>query len=674
MDLGQFKQTFIDEVSTLLASLDNSLIELENDPGNVPHVYEAFRVMHTIKGTSGMYGFDQVMQITHELESLYDVIREKQLIVSKPLLELTFAASDHIRAVLTDQECTNSETLMHHIKIMDRMQLIKNDFELPPNKNKVEENFENLSSTYLSTWNILFYPNDEIIKRAVNLVYTFQDLFHLGEYQINNQPFQSDEQQYWSIFLVTDKSQEDIEGALMFIMDYYVLTKVAKFNIFDPNQFEKNNETVADFHADVQRKNPIEEQSMDSVVVPNESRQLPVTSNDTFQQFKKTNSLNRINVDASKLDTLMYLVSELVTAKSELLLSLQKPNLEKATDIAEKIEKLSKLFNENALSIRLVTLQELLARFKRLTRDLAKQLNKSIQFITIVEDTELDKNIIDNLSEPLLHLIRNCIDHGIETAEIRKNLDKPGTGTIQFEAVKSGNFVYLYVSDDGQGINTKTIYDKAVQKGFIEAGTNLSEKEIFDLIFLPGFSTAQTLSNVSGRGVGMDIVRRKIKEIRGEISITSTPGLRTKFAIKLQQTISIIETLLIQSGGITYAIPLEDIEACVLDLDENLINHQTNLIRIENQMIPYFNIRTSFKMSTPDQPLQNNKLVIIKRQNKKYAVVAENILGEYQAVLKPLGAAFANQKFLSGASLLGDGSIAFLLDTNKLWDEISASY
>jgi two-component system chemotaxis sensor kinase CheA len=536
----------------------------------------------------------------------------------------------------------------------------------------------------IATWNILFYPDDELIKRAVNLVYTFNDLFLLGEYTIENCTDKSKDKPFWNIFLVTNHPYDEIEGALMFVLDNCKIIKVADFNILEPSCPEKRNnrldqsldkmiQSMQDKADEINSESKLQTHSTSSttqqMTASVDLRTQEVISQQVYNKSKTT----RINIESTKLDRLMYLVSELVTTKSELILALQKQNIEKAIDTSEKIEKLSKLFSDIALNIRLVSLHELLSRFKRLIRDLSKQLNKSIHFETIGEETELDKNIIDNLGEPIMHLIRNCIDHGIEPSDKRKEIGKPETGIIKFEARKSGNYVYINISDDGNGINSEYVYNKAVEKGYIAKGTELSQKGIFDLIFLPGFSTAQSLTDVSGRGVGMDIVLKKIQEIRGEINVTSTTGIGTTFSLKLQQSISIIETLLISAGGFTYAIPIEDIESCIIEDVKNIKNKQNQQIGYNNNLIPFINLCTKFSINNHENDLLTEKLIIINRINKVYAIVADNIIGEYQAVIKPLGNAFASLKFLSGASVLGDGSIALLLDTDKLWSEISSN-
>ena len=679
MDLSHLKQKFIDEAESLLTNLDNVLILLEKDTTNSLHINEAFRVMHTIKGASGMFGFEKVVEITHEIESLYDLVRDQKLKVSATLLDLTFAAADHVRALLVDENATKEENSSRHKLLKENINLIKSSSgikiinETIENENKViTENENQKGKETLATWNILFYPNDELIKRCINIVYTFQDLFLLGEHRIYHQPFVSGEDQYWSIFLVTDQPYDEIESALMFVMDFCKVAKIADFNIFDSSAFEKREQDVKNLEdSDITEEIVVASLNPDNNSEENDQNLLrgmnALRVNNPVVQNKTVTT--RINVDAEKLDTLMYLVSELVTTKSELLLALQKQNETKAMDSAEKIDKLSKLFSENALSIRLVSLQEMLNKFKRLIRDLSKQLGKNIEFVIIGEDTELDKNIIDAIGEPIMHLIRNNIDHGIEMPEKRLEKGKPEMGTIRFEAYKSGNYVYISISDDGNGIDSDFIYNKAVEKGFISAGTQLSQKEILDLIFLPGFSTAQSLSNVSGRGVGMDIVIKKIQEIRGEIAIESVKGTGTTFSIKVQQTVSIIDTLLISAGQITYAIPIEDIEACGLESSENLINRQNNLIVFDNELIPFINLNDKFYKGS--NIYVSEKLIIINKKNKRYAIIADTIIGEYQAVIKPLGETFQNVKFISGASLLGDGSIAILLDTERLWHEIA---
>ncbi len=667
MDMHQLKLKFIEEAETLLMSLDNILIALEKESSS-ESVAEVFRIMHTIKGASGMFGYDKIVEITHEAESLFDLVRIGQLNITPDLLEITFSTADHIRVLLADEAFTNENNIQRHKLLKSAFHSIKAAKVQPVEIENQSEPQKKVSG--VRTWNILFYPGEELIKRCVNMLYTLQDLAALGEFRISGYSPNENEVRFWNIFLITACSCEEIENALMFVMDFCKITEIANFNIFESEALEKRNAEIlnqarfieseasgsTEFQALKQAQPTFPEFS--SIIEENRS---------AFAQTQVRNATTRINVDVAKLDSLMYLVSELVTSKSELLIGIQKHDEEKVISASEKIDKLAKLFSDNALDIRLVSLREMLDKFRRLIRDLAKQLGKNIDFVIAGEDTELDKTIIDALGEPIMHLIRNNIDHGIEPPELRIKSGKPSTGIVRFEAVKTGNNVFITISDDGKGIDTAYIYNKAVEKGFINSGTQLSQKEILNLIFLPGFSTAQSLSDISGRGVGMDIVLKKIKEIRGEISILSEVGKGTSFTIKLQQTISIIDTLLIKANHTTYAIPVDDIEACLLEAGENIANRQSNLIVFDNELIPFVNLNSQFAAS--DQDKENEKLIIIKKQNKRYAIISDSILGEYQAVIKPLGQTFSDVQFLSGASLLGDGSIALLIDTDKLWFE-----
>jgi two-component system, chemotaxis family, sensor kinase CheA len=666
IDLNSFKRKFIDEAHTLLSNLDNCLIELEKQPDNTHSINEAFRIMHTIKGTSGMYGFEKMVETTHEMESLYSVVRDNQLVVSQALLDLTFLAVDHIRALLYDEECKNETNKLAHNKIMMSIEQMRQNgaedvqYQQPKQMPKIGCQI---------SWNILFYPDEQLVKRAINLVYVFQDLFALGNWKIYKQPFSSKTSQYWSIFLVTDKPYEEIEDALLFVMDYCKITKVADYNIFDPKEIDKWIQSVENMTAITDLNELVS--TVNNAKLPQVTVISTSLEKETATPVLRSHATNHINVSAAKLDTLMYLVSELVTAKSELMIALKQQNLTKAMDTAEKIEKLTKQFSDNALNIRLVSLHEMLNGFKRLVRDLSKQLGKSIRFETVGDDTELDKNIIDNIGEPIMHLIRNCIDHGIENADKRRERGKNEEGTVRFEAMKLGNYVYITIGDDGNGIDTEYVYRKAIDKGFIAQGTVLSQKEIHELIFLPGFSTAESLTNVSGRGVGMDVVKRKIQEIRGEIAIQSQVGVGTTFTLKLQQSISIIETLLVESAGTIYAIPIEDVEACILEPLQSFEQMSSFQLTYNQTLVPYINLCEKFGNSSRKGMPEAEKVVIVKRLDKTYAMVVDHIIGEYQAVIKPLGDAFANIGFLSGASLLGDGSIALLIDTDQLWHQIS---
>jgi len=657
MDISKFRQKFIEEANDLLRKLDADLLALEKEPLDPKKIDQVFRVMHSLKGSSGMFGFDMITEITHALENLYDEIRAGKLQLTQQIIDLTFAVGDHIRNLLLDYDCSDAANSRHHTQIKANIDFVIRHLGVKTDiANRLAKPKTNNDG--VSTFHISFKPDETIIKRCINLSITFHDLFMLGAYRIHP-PTGVNGSDYWSIFLVTSKSYDEIEDALLFVMDYCLISKVADFDIFNEEVLDSRDQELVEAEARLNGDVLVEYEGFNQIGAMSNAVQLP-----TISVFNPEISNRKIQVDASKLDNLMYLVSELVTARSELLLSIEETYSLRTIEAAERIDKLSKLFSDNALNIRLVSLEEMASRFQRLVRDLSKSLGKKIEFVTEGVDTELDKNIIDAIAEPILHLIRNCIDHGVEMPDVRHARGKNEVGRVFLSACKLGNYVHIKIGDDGNGLDTATILRKAIEKGFVNEGVTLTEKEIFDLIFLPGFSTANVVSEVSGRGVGMDIVWRKIKEIRGEVSIESTPQQGTTFNIKLQQTISIIDTLLVSAQSSKFAIPIEDVEICGLELHSNIIQRQSNLIEFNQELIPYVSLN---KHLLNDHTLPELvKLVIIRKQDKRYAIVADQIIGEFQAVVKPLGRTFVDQDFLSGASIYGDGSIVLLLDTEKL--------
>jgi two-component system, chemotaxis family, sensor kinase CheA len=658
MDISHLKQKFIDEANDLLNNLDSDLLELESNPLNKPNIDQIFRSMHTIKGASGMYGYNKITEITHELETLFDLAREQKITITKKLIDLTFSTSDHIRNLLNDPDFNNNENIKNHSILIENISTFLKSLNITHNQynHKKQENLPPTDKpTCIQTWQILLYPDEEMLFRGINLTYIIGDLFTLGKCIIHSNA-ENDNITFWSIFIITEKGKDAIEDIIIFISDYCKLNKIADFDIFNEDELLRKNKE------EYERENNFKLSSEKENV--NQQFSAPTLNTNPINiKNSKFQKSSRIHVDASKLDTLMNLVTELVTTKSELLLSIQNNTAEKTSEAAEKIDKLAKLFSENALSIRLVSLQEMIFKYQRLIRDLSGQLGKKINFSIKGEDTELDKNIVDIIAEPIMHLIRNCVDHGLETPDKRVEYGKEETGNIFFNAFESGNNVYIKIGDDGVGINTDYVYNKAIEKGFIQPGAQLTEKEIFDLIFLPGFSTAQNLTEISGRGVGMDIVRKKISEIRGEVVIESTQGKGTTFTIKLQQTISIIDTLLIVSDGITYAIPIGDVECCDLASSE-ILNYQNALVEYKENLIPFINLRNKFNSQT--LPPEKIKLIIINKQEYLFAIVADDIIGQHQSVIKPVGETFSGINFLTGASILGDGTIALLIDTDKL--------
>lgn len=642
---AKFKQKFIEEASELIDNLENDLIKLESDPADKGLIESVFRCMHTLKGVSSMYGFVKISEITHQLENIYDFVREDKLNINSQVINITLATADYIR---TSFDKNNDEASLNSLfdQISGVICQIINNVGIE-NETIATIKKSHQKKNGFATWLINFTPDENIITRGVNLIFTFSDLFELGTYHIS----QNEHNSNYSIYLYTDKKHEDIEDVLLFIADECKITKIADYDIFNEEELNENIITPTSI-IEVAEETEVGEIIEKKVETPVD---IEISSTAGAQSIARS----KINVDAEKLDELMYLVSELIITNSQINLIAKNKTNDVLKPLLEKIDSLSKLFRNNTLSLRLISINDVIIRFKRLVHDLSIKLGKKIELVTQGTETELDKSTIDALIDPLMHIIRNCIDHGIETPEIRKQKGKAGKGIIKISASHSGNFVFIEIEDDGKGIDTKAIQQKAIEKGIIGEDTQLTDKETYDLIFLPGFSTAQSLTQVSGRGVGLDVVKNKIAELRGEIEIASEIGVGTCFTLKLHQTVAILDTLLFKIDDMFLLVPISDVLECGL-IENTSLQSNTDTVPYNDQLITYTDLYSIFKLKRPDQ--KRLKMIVIERQGKIFAITADTIIGEHQAVLKSLGSELKEQDKITGASILGDGNLAYLLD------------
>ena len=667
-DFNKFVDKFIDDSHNLLNELEGHLLELEQNASNQEHIESVFRAMHTLKGIGSMFGFTAISEFTHHLETIYDRIREGLLVPDSAIFELTFASVDHIRNLLADQNIKDPALALRHSKLSKQIEGItasKPLIDLSQTQQATVQK-KSVDPTRVITWYIQFFCTEELVKRAVNIIYIFQDLAKLGTYSVFKHSQEvndilDNEKEVWGILLTTNVPLSDVEEVFMFVADNVMIVRspeepVASINQnnneADPGQSLSIFELAKSIGAEIEKN----EESLDKERTETNQREL----------LRPSLKSPRISVGTDKLDKLMYLVSELFTTRSELVTATRNADMSRIKLAVEKIDKLSSQFRNNALSIRLVPLRELTLKFKRLIRDLSNQLGKNIDFEVLGDETELDKNLVDSLADPFMHIVRNCIDHGIENPEIRKAKNKPNNGVIRFVASQSGNYIYIQISDDGNGIDTEHIRKKAIEKGFIQPNAILTERELLELIFLPGFSTAESLTQVSGRGVGMDVVKRAITNLRGSIEIETEKDKGTTFTIKLQQTIAIMDTLLIRAGSMHFTILLEEVEICELENHQSLANKQNNHLTIAGDLIPFVSLRDAFAMK--GEAPETVRIIVIKRQNTRFALIADSIIGQNQAVIKPLESILQHKDYLSGASIMGDGNIAFMLDTQKLME------
>ncbi len=697
--MDNMKAIYLEEANELLTKLEGALLQLDETPEESSITEEVFRIMHTLKGNSSMFGFINIADFIHNLETVYDLIRTGKQVVSKELIDVTLASMDHIKQIIEDHELENESNKDRHNSLtIQILAYINENVAKTQEDTKPEPNHDTASTDSKKSYFINFKPGKSIIKDGNNPLYLIDELYSLGECialpyteKIKNvsKIDPSECLTGWSIFLVTEKSETDIKEVFVFVEANSTIhvEKISDGNLFKIKKIkEQLSTTQLDYKpfdmttlnitptspAKLPKKNieKIEEnlpkKVADAPVKKSLASKVKEAAKEKETTATKEKTVSSIRVSSDKLDDLMNLVSELITTQAALSLYTNKKSDTEIETIAENVEKLSRQLRDISFGMTLIPINNLFGRFQRMVRDISKELNKDVAFITEGGDTELDKSIIESLADPLMHILRNSLDHGIESKEERIAQGKPAQGTIILRAYYSGTNVYVEIKDDGKGINPKIIRTKAIEKGVIEENTILSEKEIFNLVFQAGFSTAKVVTDVSGRGVGMDVVRRNIDALRGDIDIKSKVNEGTTLTIGLPLTLSIIDGLLVKLGSGSFVIPLAAIDKCYTYANAKDVNKFTNILELSDVQIPYIDLRKTFEIT--DEKNQNiaKQIVVVNNGKNQVALICDHIVGEYQAVIKPLGVYFKEQDYISGSTILGDGTIALVFDTNRL--------
>lgn len=659
--IDRLQATFRAEATELVSDLERALLEFEKDIRNIESVKEIFRVMHTLKGTASMFGYENLSALTHDLETVYDAIREGHSEASLELLEVTLQSVDHLKIILHDPKLEKPENRDRHQQVLLHIERL---LSLPGSQ--ASGTVKSASFTEVSTFYIFFKPEKGIFKNGTNPLYLIDDLASLGKTcvlphweEIPELSKLDPELCYmnFEVLLSGDTTIEIIKDVFLFVEDdsEIIIEKISDTDLLSSERFKGllSNERFPDKPAlGLEKIHAIAE----SVKIQN-----PLTGNIASN---KVESATSIRVSSDKLDELMNLVSELVTSQASLTLLASKHEISELENISENMEKITRRLRDTTFSICLIPIETLVTRFQRLVRDLSKELKKEIEFIAEGSETELDRSIIEKVTDPILHILRNCMDHGIEYPEERLKAGKPRQGSIVLKAYHSGTNVYIQIKDNGKGIDPEKIRQKALSKGLIQEEDILTDKEILQQIFAPGFSTADQVTDVSGRGVGMDIVKRNIESIHGEVLLESTKGEGTSVTLKLPLTLSIMDGMLIRIAASDYILPLTSVDKCFEIETKKLKTDMVQKVVLDGHLVPVFNLRTAFDEEISPAPITQ----IIKLHYDEYPVgiAVDSIVGEYQAVMKPLGDLYQDQDEFSGATILGDGTVALVVDTGRL--------
>ncbi|AKR58379.1 chemotaxis protein CheA [Devosia sp. H5989] len=651
MTLSDPAETFRQEARELLEQLESNLLDLEQNPGNSDLINSTFRALHTVKGSGAMFGFTAVAEFVHEFETAFDRVRKGETEATPALIGIALDAKDHIHRLIESPQAgaAGGDAILSALRV-----IVGGGEGAAPVVASMAPS--EIALAEVGTWRLTFYLPSDALVYGTNPLLLLDELAEIGPSTITaltdripDLDVIEAETPYvgWQVDITASDPTSAIDDVFLFLRDGMELTL----------------EPLAD--APAEDPAPVEEPQVAPIAeAPAAAPQAPKKPAEKSEAPERA-ATSSLRVPAERLDELMDRVGELVIAQARLSqIAAQSSDLNLKA-VAEELERLSSGLRDTTMGIRMVPIGSLFSRFRRLVHDLSHDLGKPIEFITAGEDTELDKTMIERLADPLVHLIRNAVDHGLESGERRLAAGKPEKGTVRLSAVYSGAEVAISVTDDGAGLDAARIRAKAEENGLITPETKLTDAELYHLIFAPGFSTAKEVTSLSGRGVGMDVVKRTIDGLRGTIDLTSRPGEGTTLTLRLPLTLAIIDGMLVRVGDGRYTIPLAAVEECV-ELPEGIqaAARGRNFLDIRGALVPYLRLREVFGTREPAEPHQ--KVVIVSSTEGRVGLVVDQIIGNNQTVIKQLSKLHSDIKSFSGATILGDGSVALILDTAHL--------
>ncbi|MBR0716900.1 chemotaxis protein CheA [Bradyrhizobium liaoningense] len=646
------RDVFHQEARELLDQLEEALLDLGNASDDRDLVDCAFRALHTIKGSGSMFGFDEVAGFVHEFETAFDRVRKGSVAISPPLVQVALAAKDHIARLIAEpgRHVADGEAILKNLRaIVSNDEGSDSGDTFPLAGGRVAAADPSPVQTPVQTWRVKFRLAENALVLGANPLLLLDELRELGPCEVRVKtdavpPLESTDPEVcyldWEVVVTTNRDRQAIDDVFIFIAD----------------GMELSIETVAADAADAADAPAADKAATAKVVEIDKPR-------DSAGAGAKGGT--SVRVAAERLDELMDRVGELVIAQarlSQLAVASDDANLK---SVAEEMERLASGLRDTTMGIRMVPIGSLFGRFRRLVHDLSRDLDKEVDFVTAGEETELDKTVIERLADPLVHLIRNSIDHGLEVPSRRIAAGKAARGQVRLSAVHTGSEVAISIVDDGAGLNADRIRAKAEEAGLIAPDAKVADHDLFQMVFHPGFSTAKEITALSGRGVGMDVVKRTIEGLRGRIDLGSRPGGGTTVTLRLPLTLAIIEGMLVRVGRGRYSIPLSAVEECVeLPRDAEAANSGRNFLNIRGHLVPFLRLRELFKTRAAIEPHQ--KVVIVSAGESRVGLVVDQVIGNSQTVIKSLSKLHADVETFSGATILGDGTVALILDVAHL--------
>jgi len=676
-----YLETFRQEADELLGEIEAVILLMEENPADDDAINRLFRAVHTLKGSGGMCGFTDIANFSHGLESVLDKVRSKQLIVSHELIDITLAYRDQVAIMLHVGDGGDAVDIDRVVDITRRLAAL-----CPPAEKIIVPSAIMPASRLVAngsnvTYRIRFAPQPALFLSGTEPALLLNELRDLGECaviaHVDDIPSleESDPESCylsWDIVLTTSAGLDAIRDVFVFVEDSskIAIEDISSDAVLNPDTptarlgeilLQRGDVETRHLHDSLARQSRLGELLVDSGLVSSTKVASALSEQHSVAKQQAAAKNDSVRVPSDKLDALINLLGELVTNQARLSQIARTTGDMALAAPVEEADRLTDELRDIVLNIRMMPIGTTFSRFKRLVRDLSGELGKQIELVTEGAETELDKTVIDRLGDPLVHLIRNSIDHGIEHPDERIQAGKSAKGTITLSAVHKGASVVISIIDDGWGLDTATILGKAKEKGLIPANTDLTEKEIFALIFLPGFSTAKTVTDVSGRGVGMDVVRREIESLRGSIEVHSEPGHGTRIDLSLPLTLAIIEGLLVHVAEERYVIPLSAIEECLeLTPDRFATTIERNVIQVRGSPVPLVRLRDIFSLPEPRPLLE--QAVVVDVGEFRIGLAVDQVIGNHQTVIKSLGKFYRKADCISGATIMGDGNVALILD------------
>ena len=708
MDVSQYLEIFIDETSEHLQNLSDCIMELEKDPENMDTINEIFRAAHSLKGMAGTMGFKRMQRLTHDMENVFQEVRSEKVKVTSSMIDLLFKCLDAIEGYLDNVKASSDEGTEDNELIIKEL----NDFiaaedgaaaapapaQAEPKKEEApaqtaggddKKYFEfGLSESEkvkikqaeeggAHIYGMTIYIQKECLLKAARAFLVFKAVEEFGEILVYNPSSQDIEDEKFdcdfSIFIASDEPYEKIAEAAKSVSE---IDKVVGEEVKYETLAAKQEKAEADAAAAEKSQDapaeaaPAQEQPQAQAVKPAAKTQ---SSGNKKQTVAKPVTNRTVRVDIEKLDALMNQVSELIIAKNSLvsISSTDSGDFQNQSfhEQIEYLERITTNLHESVMKVRMVPIESVVAKFPRMIRDLSRKLDKKMELYMTGEDTELDRTVVDQIGDPLQHLLRNSADHGLEDNATRIAKGKPEVGSIFLNAFQEGNNVIIQVGDDGNGIDVEAVRNKAIERGVIteEQAETMSQKEIINLLFLPSFSMSKKITDISGRGVGLDVVKSNIEALGGDVEVKTELGVGTTFTVRLPLTLAIIQALMVEIRDEKYAIALGSISN-IEDIPVKDIKYveAQEVIHLRGKVIPLIRMDQVLDIEPKEEEPESLTVVIVQKGENLAGLVVDNLIGQQEIVIKSLGKYINNNKIISGATILGDGEVALILDVNVL--------